>query len=77
MYDVEIDDQGLDEAESDAGGTIVVSVPAGIDAGVRVKLRRDSARRSSPSGFAPPGASGDCRSPPLCSSAGRSAVSNL
>ncbi len=45
VYDVEIDDQGLDEAESDAGGTLVVSVPAGIDAGVRVKLRRDLAAK--------------------------------
>jgi hypothetical protein len=43
VYDVEIDDQGLDEAESDAGGTLVVSVPAGIDAGVRVQLRKDLA----------------------------------
>jgi hypothetical protein len=41
VYDVEIDDQGLDEAETDAGGTLVVSVPEGIDAGLRLKLRRD------------------------------------
>jgi len=40
VYDVEIDDQGLDEAETDAGGTLVVSVTEGIDAGLRLTLRR-------------------------------------
>ena len=41
VYDVEIDDQGLDEVDTDAGGTLVVSVPEGIDAGLRLRLRRD------------------------------------
>jgi hypothetical protein len=38
-YDVEVDDQELWDAETDAGGTLVLSFPAGLDAGVRIKLR--------------------------------------
>lgn len=39
MYEIEIDDQELDEAETDIGGTLVLSLPEGIDAGVRVRRR--------------------------------------
>ena len=39
-YDVEIDDEELAEAGTDNGGTLVLTLPEGIDAGVRVKLRR-------------------------------------
>ncbi|MEQ1885268.1 MAG: hypothetical protein ABL967_09420 [Bryobacteraceae bacterium] len=38
-YDVEIDDQELSEAESDNGGTMVLTLPEGIEAGVRMKRR--------------------------------------
>jgi len=40
-YDIEIDDQKLDEAETDAGGTLVLTVPEGTEAGVRIRLRKD------------------------------------
>ena len=38
-YDVEIDDEELREAETDKGGTLVLALPEGTDAGVRVKKR--------------------------------------
>ena len=38
-YDVEIDDQELREEETDAGGTLVLALPQGIEAGIRVKRR--------------------------------------
>ena len=40
-YDVEIDDQELTEMETDVGGTLVLSLPEGIDAGVRIRRRKD------------------------------------
>ena len=40
VYDVEVDDEELWEAESDNGGTMVFSFPEGIEAGVRMKRRR-------------------------------------
>lgn len=39
-YEVEIDDQELWECETDAGGTLVLSLPEGTDAGVRIRRRR-------------------------------------
>ena len=39
MYDVEIDDEELREARTDNGGTLVLGLPEGTDAGVRVKRR--------------------------------------
>jgi len=41
IYDVEIDDQRLDEGETDAGGTLVITASEGTDAGVRIRLRKD------------------------------------
>jgi hypothetical protein len=38
-YDVEIDDQELREGETDSGGTMVLTLPEGIETGVRVKQR--------------------------------------
>jgi hypothetical protein len=38
-YDVEIDDQELREAQTDNGGTLVLALPEGTDAGVRVAKR--------------------------------------
>ncbi len=38
-YDIEIDDQELREAQTDNGGTLVLSLPEGTDAGVRVRKR--------------------------------------
>ncbi len=38
-YDVEVDDEELSDAETDSGGTMVLSFPAGLNAGVRIKLR--------------------------------------
>ncbi|MDP8989455.1 MAG: hypothetical protein M3N41_05155 [Acidobacteriota bacterium] len=38
-YDVEIDDQELREEETDTGGTLVIALPEGIPAGIRVKRR--------------------------------------
>ncbi len=39
MYEIEVDDQELTEDETDTGGTLVLSLPEGIDAGVRLKRR--------------------------------------
>lgn len=39
MYDVEVDDQELSEEETDVGGTMVLALPEGINAGVRIKRR--------------------------------------
>jgi hypothetical protein len=39
IYEVEVDDQELAEAETDAGGTLVLSFPEGFDAGVRIRRR--------------------------------------
>lgn len=41
LYDVEIDDQELWEEETDAGGTLVLALPEGADAGVRIRRRVD------------------------------------
>ena len=38
-YDVEIDDQELREEETDAGGTLVLAIPDGVPAAVRVRKR--------------------------------------
>jgi hypothetical protein len=38
-YDVEIDNQELMERETDAGGTLVISLPPGLDLGARLKKR--------------------------------------
>lgn len=38
-YDVEIDDQELREEETDVGGTMVITLPEGIETGIRVKRR--------------------------------------
>ena len=38
-YDVEVDDEELWEEQTDAGGTLVLSFPEGINAGVRIKRR--------------------------------------
>ena len=40
-YLVEIDDQELREEETDSGGTLVLAIPEGIEAGIRLKLRGD------------------------------------
>jgi hypothetical protein len=40
-YDVEIDDQELREGETDSGGTMVLTLPEGIETGIRVKLRTE------------------------------------
>jgi hypothetical protein len=40
-YDVEIDDQELREGETDNGGTMVLTLPEGIDTGIRVKQRTE------------------------------------
>lgn len=41
LYDVEIDDQELWEEETDPGGTLVLALPEGADAGVRIRRRGD------------------------------------
>ena len=41
-YDVEVDDEELQELETDVGGTLVLSLPEGFDAGVRIRRRIDS-----------------------------------
>lgn len=41
LYAVEIDDQELREEETDAGGTLVLSLPEGIASGIRVKRITD------------------------------------
>jgi hypothetical protein len=38
-YDVEIDDEELSEGDTDNGGTLLLKLPEGIDAGVRLKRR--------------------------------------
>jgi hypothetical protein len=38
-YDIEIDDEELAEGSTDAGGTLVVSLPPGTQAGVRIRKR--------------------------------------
>jgi hypothetical protein len=38
-YGVEIDDQELDYINADAGGTLVLKTPEGVDAGVRIRRR--------------------------------------
>ncbi len=40
-YDVEIDDQELSEEQTDNGGTMVLSIPEGIETGVRLKKRAE------------------------------------
>ena len=40
-YDVEIDDQELREGETDSGGTMVLTLPEGIETGIRVKQRTE------------------------------------
>lgn len=39
VYQVEVDDQEMEEVETDAGGTLVLSFPEGADAGVRIRRR--------------------------------------
>lgn len=39
VYDVEIDNEELSERETDAGGTLVISQPPGVDLGGRLKKR--------------------------------------
>jgi hypothetical protein len=38
-YDVEIDDEELAERETDTGGTLVISLPPGLDLGARIRKR--------------------------------------
>ncbi|HML16743.1 MAG TPA: hypothetical protein VK419_06940 [Bryobacteraceae bacterium] len=38
-YDVEINDEELEDIETDAGGTLVLSFPEGADSGVRIRRR--------------------------------------
>lgn len=38
-YDVEIDDEELEDVETDAGGTLVLSFPEGVNTGVRIRRR--------------------------------------
>ncbi len=38
-YDVEIDDEGLAEAQTDAGGALVIAMPPETQAGVRIRKR--------------------------------------
>lgn len=38
-YDVEIDDEELEDVETDTGGTLVLSFPEGVDRGVRIRRR--------------------------------------
>lgn len=40
-YDVEVDDQELWEADSDVGGTLVLSLPEGVDSGARIRRRKE------------------------------------
>ena len=40
-YDVEIEDQELREEETDSGGTMVITLPEGIETGIRVKRRAE------------------------------------
>ncbi len=39
VYDVEIDNEELSERETDAGGTLVISLPPSLDLGARLKKR--------------------------------------
>jgi hypothetical protein len=39
VYQVEVDDQEMEEVETDAGGTLVLSFPEGAEAGVRIRRR--------------------------------------
>jgi len=39
VYEVEVDDQEMEEVQTDAGGTLVLSFPEGADAGVRIRRR--------------------------------------
>ena len=39
VYELEIDDEELSEVETDKGGTLVLTLPAGIDADVRIRKR--------------------------------------
>jgi hypothetical protein len=41
IYDIEIEDQKLDEGQTDSGGTLVITTAEGTDADVRIRLRRD------------------------------------
>jgi hypothetical protein len=38
-YEVEIDDEELTEKQTDSGGTLVISLPPGLDLGARIKKR--------------------------------------
>ena len=38
-YEVEVDDEELSEQRSDIGGTLVIALPAEMQAGVRIKKR--------------------------------------
>ena len=38
-YDIEIDDEELAEGRTDTGGTLVISLPPGLDLGARIKKR--------------------------------------
>jgi hypothetical protein len=38
-YDVEIDNEELTERQTDTGGTLVISLPPGLDLGARIKKR--------------------------------------
>jgi hypothetical protein len=39
LYDLEIDDEELSEAQTDAGGTLVIALPAETQTGVRIRAR--------------------------------------
>jgi hypothetical protein len=39
VYDVEVDDQEMEEVDTDVGGTLVLSFPEGAEAGVRIRRR--------------------------------------
>lgn len=40
-YDVEVDDEELEEGDTDAGGTLVISLPPDTEAGVRIRPRAE------------------------------------
>ena len=40
-YEIEIDDQELRDEQTDAGGTLVLALPEGIETGIRVKRRNE------------------------------------
>jgi hypothetical protein len=44
MYQVEVDDEEMEEVETDVGGTLVLSFPEGADAGVRIRRRSGGER---------------------------------